>query len=67
VRPIGFLKRLNTRVTLRIVSGKVERRLEGRADEALMIIGRRVDQVSDYLLTRPAAGQQWLGALKLAD
>jgi hypothetical protein len=48
-RPFSFVNRLHTHVSALIVTREIQRWLEHRPDESLMIVGRRVDQVAEDL------------------
>lgn len=55
-RPISFLRRLDSYVSLLVVTWKIQRWLLGGADKSLVVIGCRINQMSNHLLGRPTAG-----------
>src|SRR5215475_10381733 len=50
-----------------LIRRKAQQRRLLRADEALVIVRRRIDQMSDDLLARPLAGRARLGGRRVAD
>src|SRR5260370_6114778 len=50
-----------------IVTWPAQLILKLRANEALMVVRRRIDQVPQNLLARPAAFNRWNGSLRLAN
>ncbi len=65
--PGHLLNGLDTDAAFLIVAWKFQRVLQGGANEALMVVGRRVDQMPDHLLPRPAARTKGHGAIGFAD
>lgn len=62
-RPRGVLDSLDAHAAVLFVTGKVERALQGGADEPLVIVRRGIDEVADHLFSRPAAFQDWRGGI----
>ena len=50
-----------------IVAWKFQRALQSGANEALMVVGCRVDQMPEHLLPRPSARTKGRAALGFAD
>src|SRR5580700_8080189 len=65
--PGHLLNGLQADTTFLIVARVFERALERGANEALMVVGCRVNQVPDHLLTRPAPGTNGRAAIGFAD
>jgi hypothetical protein len=62
LEPVGGLEMLGADIAILVVAGKVEDRLKGGADETLVVVGGRVDEVAEELLAGPAAGADGFGA-----
>lgn len=56
-RPLSLLHRLRAHVAFLVVAREVQRWLQHCADESLMIVGGRIDQMSEELLAGPATRQ----------
>src|SRR5580704_17314713 len=65
--PIGLVRGLEAYVSVLVVWREVQRRLQGGADESLVIVGRGVDQMPEKLLARPAARECGLGGFEITD
>lgn len=66
-QPIGFLNGLHAHVSVLVITWEVQRFLKCCPDESLVVVGCRIDQMSDDLPARPAARQNGLPALNFAD